>query len=511
VHMGKGGSVSGREAKAMSEDARVNTGAAVTWPDECSAVVAVRRMQAKLHRWAGEDPSRRFGDLFNLVYDRAFLVAAWQRVSTNKGAQTAGIDRATAAQIESWYGAGAFLGQIRGLLQAGEFRPVEVRQVRIPKANGKLRKLGIPTVADRVVQASLKLVLEPIFEADFKPCSYGFRPSRRAHDAIAEIHFLASAPKNYEWVLEADVRACFDEIDHTALMERLRARIKDKRLCALVKAFLKAGVLTELGGREQTLTGTPQGGILSPLLANIALSALDEQFEQQWQELMPTDRRRATRKRKGLGNWRLIRYADDFVVMVSGGRHNAEALREQVAATLAPLGLRLAPEKTRVAHIDEGFDFLGFHVHRMRKRGTSKQYVYTTPSKKAIAAIMAKVKAETCRSARFSDLGELLIRLNQILRGWAAYFRHGVSKRTFSTIDQYTWHRIVHWIRGKYKGKHPVRMKEIRRRFCSTGWRLAWQGVEFTGASSIAVTRYRYRGRHIPTPWTPNTEAAPCS
>ena len=221
-------------------------------------------MQAKLHRWAGEDPSRRFGDLFNLVYDPAFLVHAWERVSTNKGAQTAGIDQATAARIETWVGVEDFLGQIRDLLKSGEFRPVEVRQVMIPKGNtGKFRKLGIPTIADRVVQASLKLVLEPIFEADFKPCSYGFRPNRRAHDAISEVQHLASSPKNYHWVFETDIKACFDEIDHTALMDRLRARIKDKRICALVKAFLKSGVLTDPGNREETWTGTPQGGLCS--------------------------------------------------------------------------------------------------------------------------------------------------------------------------------------------------------------------------------------------------------
>ena len=174
----------------MSEDAPVNTGA-VAWPDDFTASVMVRRMQAKLHRWATEDPGRRFGDLFNLVYDPAFLVHAWERVSTNKGAKTAGIDKATAARIETWIGVGAFLGQIRDSLKSGEFRPVEVRQVMIPKGNtGKFRKLGIPTIADRVVQASLKLVLEPIFEADFKPCSYGFRPNRRAQDAISEIHHL---------------------------------------------------------------------------------------------------------------------------------------------------------------------------------------------------------------------------------------------------------------------------------------------------------------------------------
>ncbi len=189
--MGKDGSVSDREEIVMSLDAPVNTGA-VVWPFLFSAELAVARMQAKLHLWAARDPGRRFGDLFNLVYDRAFLRVAWERVATNKGANTPGIDRATAGQVETWVGVEAFLGQVRDSLKSGEFRPVEVRRVLIPKKSGKLRKLGIPTIADRLVQASLKLVLEPIFEADFKPCSYGFRPNRRAQDAIAEIHHLAS-------------------------------------------------------------------------------------------------------------------------------------------------------------------------------------------------------------------------------------------------------------------------------------------------------------------------------
>ena len=294
----------------MPEDALVNT-SAVQWPHPDSAYFTVREMQVKLHRWAGEDSSRRFGDLFNLVYDPAFLMHAWERVSTNAGARTPGVDKATVAMIETWVGVEEFLGQIRDLLKAGEFRPVEVRQVMIPKKSGKLRKLGIPTVADRVVQASLKAVLEPIFEADFQPCSYGFRPNRRAHDAISEIQYFASNPRNYHWVLEADIRSCFDEISHTALMERLRARIKDKRICALVKAFLKSGVMTAAGNREETLTGTPQGGILSPLLANIALSALDDHFARQWQRQMGTDGQRAKRRRNGQGNWKLIRFADD--------------------------------------------------------------------------------------------------------------------------------------------------------------------------------------------------------
>jgi RNA-directed DNA polymerase len=249
----------------MPEDAPGNRGAGRTAPParQAAAYRTVREMQAKLHRWAGEDPSRRFGDLFNLVHDPDFLAEAWLRVKANAGSQTPGIDGATVAQIENRPGGvGVFLEGIGTSLKSGEFCPVPVRQVMIPKKSGKLRKLGIGTVADRVVQAALKLVLEPIFEADFQPCSYGFRPSRRAQDAIAEIQFYAT--HGYEWVLEADIRACFDEIEHVALMDRLRARIKDKRVCALVKAFLKAGVMTADGEQEETYTGTPQGGILTP-------------------------------------------------------------------------------------------------------------------------------------------------------------------------------------------------------------------------------------------------------
>jgi RNA-directed DNA polymerase len=509
--MGKDGSVSVKEGDAMSEDAPVNTGA-VAWPDDFTASVMVRRMRAKLHRWAIEDSDRRFGDLFNLVCDPAFLVTAWQRVSANKGARTAGIDKATAAQIETWIGVGAFLNQIRDSLKTGEFRPDEVRQVMVPKGNsGKFRKLGIPTLADRVVQASLKLVLEPIFEADFKPCSYGFRPNRRAQDAISEIHHVASRPRNYQWVLEADIKACFDEISHTALMDRVRVRVKDKRVCALVKAFLKAGVMTELGDREETHTGTPQGGIISPLMANIALSALDDHFDQQWRQHMPTEYQRAKRRRNGMANYKMIRYADDFVIMVSGDRHHAEELREEVAAVLAPLGLRLSPEKTAVVHIDEGFDFLGFHIRRQRKRGTQKSYVYTRPSRKAIQSIKDKVSEKTYRSTRHQDLDELLRSLNMSLAGWANHFRHGVSKAIFSAVDHHAWNRLMRWIRAKYAGKSGLSMKQMRRRFCDAGWRFACNGIVFTGASSVKVTRYRYRGGNIPTPWTPGPSAAPSS
>ena len=363
--------------------------------------------------------------------------------------------------------------------------------------------------AEALREEVAKLVLEPIFEADFKPCSYGFRPNRRAQDAIAEIHLFTSESINYRWIFEADIKACFDEINHTAVMDRLRRRIKDKQVCALVKAFLKSGVLTELGNKEETLTGTPQGGILSPLLANVALSALDDHFDQQWRQNMGDDKQRRARKRKGMGNWRLVRYCDDFVIMVGGERHHAEALRAEVAAVLAPLGLRLAPEKTRVVHVDEGFTFLGFDIRRMRKRGTSKHYVCTKPSRKAVQSIKDKVRAKTYRSTRYQDLGELLADVNRSLAGWANHFRHGVSKATFSVVDSFTWNRLMRWIRAKYAGKTGLSMKELRRRFCDQGWRFAHNGAVFTGAASVTVTRYRYRGSNIPTPWTPKPAATP--
>ena len=229
-------------------------------------------------------------------------------------------------------------------------------------------------MADKVVQAALKLVLEPIFEADFEPVSYGFRPRRRAQDAIAEIHF--DGTRGYRWVLDG-IEAAFDNLSHSFVMDRVRARVKDKRVLALVKAFLKAGVLTELGEHRDTLTGTPQGGILSPLIFNIALSALDEHLTGPWKTggTMSTDGRRTARRRSGLPNYRIVRYADDFAVLVNGSRQDAEALREDIAGVLATMGLRFSEAKTRVAHMSEGFSFLGFRIQWRRKRGTGKWYV----------------------------------------------------------------------------------------------------------------------------------------
>src|ERR1700683_2922113 len=498
--MGKGGSVSVREGAVMPEDAPGNPGAVRTDAQPAGRQAAqyrkVREMQAKLHRWAGEDRSRRFGDLFNLVSDLEFLAEGWLRVKANAGSKTPGIDKATVADIENRIGVGVFLDQIRDSLKSGEFRPVPVRQGMIPKKSGKLRKLGIPTVTDRVVQAALKLVLEPIFEADFQPCSYGFRPNRRAHDAIAEIHYLASRPRNYEWVLEADIRACFDEIGHVPLMDRLRARITDKRVLALVKAFLKAGIMTADGDREETYTGTPQGGILSPLLANIALSALDDHFTQKWEALGPAWTR-AKRRREGVPTYRLVRYADDFVVMVGGTRDDTEALFDEVTTVLAPIGLRLSEEKTRVCHIDEGFDFLGWRIRRRAMRGRGgRRAVYTYPSKKSLASVMGKVRSVTRRHKHLT-LAALLRRLNPVLRGWCNYFHHGVSSRTFSYLDHFAWWRVVGSLRKRHLG---LNWGTLHRRFLPN-WQIRDGRTVMFRPQEMAIVRYRFRGTRIPTPW----------
>lgn len=481
----------------MPQDAPVKTGA---WPTLSEARSKVAGMQAKLHRWAVADGGCRFDDLFNLVCDPAFLVIAWDRVASNKGARSAGVDGVTVASVERKIGAKAFLEDVRSRLKDQSFSPSPVREKMIPKANGKLRRLGIPTLEDRVVQAALKQVLEPIFEADFRPCSYGFRPKRRAHDAVADIQFLAS--HSYEWVLEADIEACFDNISHSFLLERMRRRVGDKRVLRLVKKFLKAGILTELGMEEDTYTGTPQGGILSPLLANIALSALDDHFAEEYRREMATTYQRTKRRGKGLGVWRIVRYADDFVILISGTRAHAEALRGVVAEVLAPIGLRLSEAKTSVCHIDEGFGFLGFRIQRKHKRGSHKRYVYTFASEKSIANIRRKVKALTRRSTFGMTPGEIIFRINQILRGWANYFKHAVVKHVFNKLGWFARTRAARWLRDRHKGRKFMTWREFRRRYIVPQRGLVVAGIQLFNPVAVPVTRYRYRGDTIPTPWT---------
>jgi RNA-directed DNA polymerase len=276
----------------------------------------------------------------------------------------------------------------------------------------------------------------------------------------------------------------------------VRRRVGDKRVLALVKAFLKAGILTQDGASRDTSTGTPQGGILSPLLSNVALSVLDEHLAEAWTQHSATPTTRQRRRRQGLANYRLVRYADDFVVLVAGTQAHVEAVREEVAAVLTQMGLRLSEHKTRIAHIDEGFDFLGWRIQRQPKRGAVKRVVYTYPTKAALAAVKATVRALT-RGMQNQPLGVLLHQLNPVLRGWTSYFRHGVSKATFSYLRAFVWRRVICWLRHK----HPQSTwRTLRRRYLPGWWPTDGEVMLFNPAA-VAVTRYRYRGACIPSRW----------
>jgi RNA-directed DNA polymerase len=491
----------------MPEDAPPNGGAS----PEAALMGPVRRvseMQAKLHCWAAADPGRRFDDLFNFVHDPATLRLAWDRVAGNQGARTAGVDGRTVAYIESEIGVPAFLDAVRAQLKAQTWSPLPVRERKIPKpgGSGKVRKLGIPRVEDRLVQAALKLVLEPIFEADFLPVSYGFRPMRRAQDAIAEIHYFGT--HGYRWVLDADIEAAFDNVAHQAVMAPVRVRVKDKRVLALVKAFLKAGVLTEDGQYRDTHTGTPQGGILSPLIFNIALSALDEHLHGPWKDggVMSTEARRVKRRMQGLARWRVVRYADDFAVLVHGTRADVEALQADVATALKPLGLRLSEAKTRIVHMTDGFDFLGFHIQWRRKKGTvDKWHVYTFVADRPIRSLKAKVRALTQRTSQ-ANPRDVLIRLNQIMRGWANYFKYAVAKHTFRMLERFVWWRVIRWLREL----HHWKWTDVRRRLVTANghWRRPHaDGIELFDLQTVTVSRYRYRSSRIPNPWTSTNHA----
>ena len=464
----------------------------------------VAGMQAKLHRWAVADPGRRFDDLFNFVQDPATLTVAYARVAGNRGANTPGVDGKTVAYVEERVGVREFLADLRAQLKEGAFVPLPVRERKIPKpgGSGKLRRLGIPALADKVVQAALKLVLEPVFEADFEPVSYGFRPGRRAHDAIAEIHKFGT--HGYRWVLDADVEAASGNLSHSFVMGRVRARVKDKRVLALVKAFLKAGVLTETGQRENSHTGTAQGGILSPLIFNVAMSALDEHLHAPWKPggVMATRSKRGWRQAKGQPNWRIVRYCDDFVVLVHGTQADAQALREEVARVLARMGLRLSEAKTQIVHMSEAFDFLGFRIQWKRKRGSAQWHVYTFIGDRPIRSLKAKIRALTYRTSQ-QNPSSVLIRLNQVMRGWAGYFRHAVCKHTLGKLANFAWWRVIRWLRTL----HHWSWKDVRRAFITPQGR--WKpitagGIELFNMATVPVTRYRYRGSNIPSRWVLN-------
>jgi RNA-directed DNA polymerase len=389
-----------------------------------TGVNKTRALQHTLYWAAKRSPKRRFHALFDRVYRRDVLRRAWWEVYDNRGA--AGVDAVTLADIEA-AGVEGFLDEVAASLRDRTYRPGPVRRVWIPKpGKPEKRPLGIANVRDRVVQQALKIVLEPIFEADFLPCSYGFRPKRDAHQAIAVIREAIRAGRG--WVVDADIDSFFDRLGHDLVLECLRERISDRRVLKLIRSILSAGVMDGVA-LSVTDQGAPQGGPLSPLMANVVLHRLDREWQQRYQRL-------------GV----IVRYADDLCICCPT-EQRAQTAMAALRELLGGLGLALSGPKTQIVGVasgEKGFDFLGFH-HRMvpSRRYPSHRYPACWPSAKAMDRARSRIRDTTRRSRRHTPTHLLVSELNQFLRGWRQYFRYGNSTRCFAKLDRYVDERMA--------------------------------------------------------------------
>lgn len=402
-------------------------------------VSKVQDLQETLSQAAKQSLDRRFGALYDKVYRLDVLLKAWHLVYANGGGP--GVDEETLESILHEVGVEAFLSQLRDELQSGTYRPQAVKRVWIDKPGqaAAKRPLGIPVIRDRVVQTAVRLVIEPIFEANFLDCSFGFRPGRSPHQAIDTIQRSITF-EGYREVIDADLQSYFDSIDQDRLLELVSRRISDRRVLQLIKAWLRCGVLEE-GQLKRAMTGTPQGGCISPLLSNVYLHA----FDKMWQQLGPKDTK-------------LVRFADDFVVLC---RRSGHAVMRKVRAFVERLGLQLHREKTRVVHVSRGFDFLGMTFRWGRTSSAAKWLKYNCyrwPRRKAVAALREKIRTKIGRRYYLS-LQEIIREINPILRGWRGYFKVGNSERHFYRLDRFVMNRLRIFV----KRKHNDPCRGIRR------------------------------------------------
>lgn len=485
--------------------------------DDRADEVWLLSVQRKLYQWSRTYPEDSYRDLWNWITDIRNLRCAWRKIALNKGRRTAGVDGMTVAGIRAAMGTELFVEQLRSDLKDGKYQPSPSRRKLIPKPGkpGKFRPLGIPTVRDRVVQCAVKNILEPIFEASFWHVSYGFRPGRGCHGALEHIR-QTMRPRvkaedgrrqrtPYQWIIEGDIKGCFDNIDHHQLMERVRARIGDGKVTRLIAQFLKAGVLSD-GFLLPTDKGTPQGGVISPLLANIALGVIEERYER-WthhrhkiQVRRKSDAAKAamwarmTDRKAGRVVFFPIRYADDFVVLVAGTREQAEQEKAALAEYLRDtMRLELSIEKTQVVDLTEGFQFLGLRVrYKWHPKFGYMPRIEIPISKRA--DLRYKVKQMTGRDTINWSLSYLLQKLNPVLRGWGNYYRFctGASHQ-FSALDFYVGDCIWRWLMKKHGQLHRKRTRLVRLPSLLRPTRKLWRegNVEQFLLSTLRVERFR--------------------
>lgn len=385
-----------------------------------------RQLQRNLYLAAKKDKQRRFHALYDRIFRLDILWRAWKEVRENKG--SAGIDGITFEMIEG-YGVEEYLLDIQEDLQNEKYRPKPVKRVYIPKPDGKQRPLGIPTIRDRIVQQACKIVIEPVFEANFLDSSYGFRPKRDAKQATEKVK--KELYKNW-YVVDADIQGYFDNINHEILLGLLNRRISDRRVIKLCRQWLQAGVI-ENGKYYPTKKGSPQGGVISPLLANIYLHVLDSYWE----------------NHKELGV--IVRYADDAVI-VCRTRKDAESAFEHLKRIMTKLKLTLNPQKTKIVDMNkESFDFLGFCYQKFGKTKSGRKLPYMMPSKKTMKKVKDAIRVITCRKSAYEGLEQKVGKLNPLIRGWRNYFQHGNSTKRFKQLDEYVWMKL--WRRVYYRRK----------------------------------------------------------
>lgn len=457
------------------------------------SLTKMAQKQMILAETAQHDPTHRFTNLYSLMHWDYWLRCAADAVLARPGSSTAGVDGKTRDAFKETYE--EQLEALRESLKQKTYEPQPVRRVYIPKSNGKLRPLGIPALRDRIVQEALRAILDPIYETDFGLHSYGFRKGRCTMDAIAVIMPLFNSRIKHYYVIEGDIKAYFDTVQHRKLLSILRRRILDGDVLDLIWKFLKAGVM-EQGLFAETEEGVPQGGIISPLLANIYLNEFDQWAARKW-DLTPAAR--AKRRQANMGNYKMVRYADDFVVVSNGTLAEVEATKQEIKAFLeTELHLTLSDEKTLITHVNDGFDFLGFHIQRVKPEG--RWVVHLRPSDKAKERVKAKIKALTSRNWAWMDEYTRLITLNALVKGWAEYYRYTSLLSDVEEITTYTWHRYHGWLLDKHKGSHSQELIRIKTRVIHN--RTRWTAEIQEGATTLTTyqwlpTRYELtRGRY---------------